>query len=113
MFMTDDVPEITRLLKLAKQSGDGVGPATRVVLLADTASQLLAGALSGYARHAGFALELLEGEFDQIEMAVFDPASKLHQFRPDTVILYLAAENLAVKFGNRSVVERGSLADEF
>lgn len=108
-----DIPELTYLLKLARQPGDGAGPATRVVLLADTASQLLAGALRGYARHAGFALELLEGEFDQIEMAVLDPASPLHLFRPDTVIIYLAVEKIAMEFGTRSVAERGALAGEF
>jgi FkbH-like protein len=112
MPMTD-VPDITQLLKLAKKSGSGTGLVSRAVLLADTASQLLAGALRGYARHIGFELELFEGEFDQIEMAVLDPASKLHSFKPDTVIIYLAGEKIGGEFGTRSVAERGAFASEF
>ncbi|MDB6017062.1 MAG: hypothetical protein JWR19_1551 [Pedosphaera sp.] len=112
MFVINPL-ELTALLKLARQPCPGAAPVMRAAVLADTASQLLAGSLRGYARHLGFKLELFEGEFDQIEMAVFDPASTLHMFRPETVIIYLAAEKMGVKFGTYSVKERGALASEF
>ena len=92
-----DLPETTALLKLARQRRDDAAPVLRAALLADTSSQLLAGVMKGYARHLGFTLELFEGEFDQIETLVFDPASALHAFRPETVIIYLAAERIPRK----------------
>src|SRR5208282_3889972 len=108
-----NLPDITVLLKLAKQSGDDAAPAIRAALLADTSSQLLAGALRGCARHLGFRLDLFEGEFDQIELAVFDPASPLHTFHPETVIIYLAGERIGMEFGTLSVAERVSFAKQF
>jgi FkbH-like protein len=108
-----DLPDITALLKLAKQPLPNPALTLRAGLLADSASQLLAGTLRGCARHLGFNLDLFEGEFDQIEMAVVDPASALHAFHPDAVIIYLAAEKIAVKFGACSVAERGAFAEEF
>jgi FkbH-like protein len=108
-----DIPEIAALLKLAKQHGPQQAPTTRAALLADTSSQLLGGALKGYARLFGFKLELFEGEFDQIEMMVFDPTSTLHVFCPETVIVYLAGERMGMEFGMRSVAERRSWAGQF
>jgi FkbH-like protein len=109
----NNLPDIAALLKLAKKPCIDALPKIRAALLADTSSQLLAGVLRGYARHLGFTLELFEGEFDQIEMAVFDPASALHAFHPGTVIIYLAGEKIGVEFGTRPVAERGALADGF
>lgn len=107
------LPETTALLKLAKQPPKEGAPVIRAALLADTASQLLSVVLQGYARHLGFTLELFQGEFDQIETQVFDPGSELHTFRPETVIIYLAAERMRVEFGKRSIAERGSFANSF
>jgi len=101
------------LLKLARQTRDDTKPQMRVALLADTASQLLAGTLRGSARYQGFNLDLFEGEFDQIELAVFDPVSPLHNFNPETVILYLAAEKIGAGFGALTVEGRSFFADAF
>lgn len=100
-------------MKLARKPRDEASPALRAALLADTSSQLLTSALRGCARHLGFNLDLFEGEFDQIETMVFDPASALHAFRPETVIIYLAAEKIRVGFGTRSVADRGNFAGQF
>lgn len=108
-----DLPEITALLKLARKPRNDAAPVMRAALLADTSSQLLAGALKGYASHLGMALELFEAEFDQIEAMVFDPASALHEFRPETVIIYLAGEKIRGGFGKLPVAERGAFASQF
>jgi len=108
-----DILGITALLKLAKQHAPQGMPTMRVSLLADTSSQLLSGALKGYAKFFGFKLELFEGEFDQIELMVFDPTSTLHAFCPETVIIYLAGEKIGMEFGALSVSERGSFAKQF
>jgi FkbH-like protein len=106
-------PEIAALLKLAKRPRNPASPLLRAALLADTSAQLLATALRGFAVHQGFALDLFEGEFDQIEMPVLDPASALHAFRPETVIIYLAAEKIRAKFGTHSIAGRDSFAADF
>ncbi|HWF20270.1 MAG TPA: HAD-IIIC family phosphatase [Verrucomicrobiae bacterium] len=108
-----DLPELTTLLKLARRPRADDAAILRAALLADTSSQLLAGALRGYARHLGFELDLFEGDFDQIEPLVFDPASALHSFRPETVIVYVAAERTRDKFGTLSIAERGDFAVNF
>lgn len=108
-----DLPPIAALLKLAKQPRNEAGLSIRAALLADTAAQLLAGALKGYASYLGFTMDLFEGEFDQIEMVVFDPASALYAFHPETVIIYLSGEKIAMEFGLLSVAERGAFASEF
>lgn len=108
-----DVPETTALLKLARQPRADKAPVLRAALLADTSSQLLAGVLRGYARHLGFTLELFEAEFNQIETLIFDPASALHDFRPETVIIYLAAERIRAEFGAHSVAGRGGFSAQF
>jgi FkbH-like protein len=108
-----DLPEMTTLLKLARKAGADGAPKLRTALLADTSTQLLAMALRGYARHIGFTLDLFEGDFDQVEALVFDPASALHDFKPETVIIYLAAEKMRVKFGTYPVAERAAFASHF
>ena len=107
------LPETTALLKLVRKPRKEGEPVIRAALLADTSSQLLAGALQGYARHLGFALELFQGEFDQIETLIFDPESALHAFRPETVIIYLAAEKIRTAFGTRTIKERDGFANQF
>jgi len=108
-----NLPDITRLLRLARNGRKDAAIVMRSALLADTSSQLLAGALRGYAAHLGMALELFEAEFDQIESQVFDPASDLHGFGPDTVIIYLAGEKIRDGFGKLPVAERGAFASRF
>jgi FkbH-like protein len=105
--------EINALLRLARQLRDDALPVLRVAILADTSSQLLAGALKGFARHLGYTLDLFEGEFDQIEAQALDPGSSLHEFRPETVIIYLAAEKIRVWFGTHAVSEREGFAQQF
>ena len=108
-----DPNEIAALRKLARLPRDESLPLMRAALLADSASQLLSGALRGYARFLGYTLDLFEAEFDQFEMLVLDPASSLHTFKPETVILYFAAEKIAAEFGTLSIAARGSFAAEF
>jgi FkbH-like protein len=74
---------------------------------------LLAGALKGYVRHLGHQLDLYEADFDQIEMQVLDPASALHEFAPETTIIYLAAERVAADYGTLSIPQRANFANEF
>ena len=103
--------DVAALVKLAKRPHDDNGPCIRAAILADTSTQLLTMMLRGYARHLGYNLELFEAEFDQIEFNVFDPQSPLHQFKPETVIIYLAAERIACGYGSLSAAERSSTCE--
>ncbi len=107
------IPEFSKLLKLAKRPDTPARTTLRVALLADTASQLLAGSLKGFVRHLGHRFELYEAEFDQIELQVFDPESELHRFAPDTVIVYHAAEKIAGSYGKLSISARAALSERF
>jgi FkbH-like protein len=109
----NDLPEINALLKLARKPRQDAASVLRAALLADTSSQLMAGALRGCARHLGLTLDLFEAEFDQIETMVFDSASPMHEFRPETVIIYLAGEKIRCGFGKLSIAERGAFASQF
>ncbi len=85
----------------------------RAALLADTASQLLAGSLKGFVRQLGHELDLYEGGFGQVEMQIVDPASAMHAFAPETVIVYLAAERIAAAYGTLPVPERLDFSNAF
>lgn len=73
----------------------------RIALLGDSATQLLKIALQGSGYENGIHLEIYEANFDQIEIQVFDPASPLHQFRPEIVIIFRSSQKLLEKY-NRS-----------
>jgi FkbH-like protein len=107
------LPEVSTLLKLAKQANADSGPSLRAALLADTASQLLSGSLRGMMWHRGQRLELFEAEFEQIEMQVMDPTSALYRHKPETVLIYLSAERIACNYGTLTVAERARFAEDF
>lgn len=112
-MQTNALPDLSALLKLARQPVSDRGAIYRIALLADTASQLLAGSLRGMMRHLGEDLDLFEGEFDQLELQILDPHSALHRFEPRNVLLYLSAERIAARYGMLSVAERARFAVEF
>jgi FkbH-like protein len=106
------LPELSELIKCAKQAPEKPTTSLRVALLADTATQLLAAALKGSMHRAGASIELFPGEFDQIEMQVLDPTSEMHAFAPNVVVIYLAGEKIGASYGQKSVeVRRGFAAD--
>jgi FkbH-like protein len=107
------LPEINSLLKLAKNPVTTSSVSQRVALLADTSSQILAGALIGIAKWRGFRFDIYEADFDQIDLDILNPNSALHAFAPETAILYLASEPLASKFSALQIPQRACLAVDF
>ena len=64
------------------------GRPLRLAVLGDAATQNLVKLLQVLLGRAGVQPEIYEAGFDTIETEVFDPASALHAFAPDAVILF-------------------------
>ena len=101
----------SQLKKLAAEPAQEL-PVCRLALLGDSATQHLATALKGCARADGFALELFEAEYDEVNAQILDPNSELYQFAPDAVLLYLCSEKLYDRYCRTKEEERPQLAQQ-
>ena len=99
------------LKRLQKRAGDSL-PKVRTALLGDSATQFLAVALKGEAVARGFALDLFEADYNQIERQVLDPGSDLHAFGADYTIVFHSSHKLLEKYSLASDAARGHLAEE-
>ncbi len=107
------LPDIYHLLRLGKSPMTAARLTLRAALLADTASQILTGALRGMAHFRGVELHLYEGEYDQIDLQVLNPQSDLYGAKPETVILYPSVEKFATQHAMTPPLERSGLASAF
>lgn len=82
----------------------------RVALLGDHSTQLLAIALKGIAQENGYALNLFESDFDQIELQCLNRNSELHEFGADYVIIDQSTEKLLSIYDKTNSFENVSLA---
>jgi FkbH-like protein len=72
--------------------------AVKIALLGDTATQFLNQAIRGAGFEHDLDLQIWEGDFNQIELQVFDPASDLYRFDPDLIIIFRSAHKSASKY---------------
>ena len=63
-------------------------PSDKVALLGDTATQLLVTSIKGEAAARNMALDIYEGEYNQVERQLLDPTSELYQFDAGIVIIF-------------------------
>lgn len=84
----------------------------KIALLGDSATQFLNQAIRGLGFDEGFNLQILESDFNQIELQVFDPSSDLYQFAPDIVIIFQSAHKLLSKYNKMPVAAQSSLAEQ-
>jgi FkbH-like protein len=82
----------------------------RVAVLGDTATQFLVQALRATAFDKGYDLQILEADFNQVELQVFDPASQLYEFKPEIVILFRSSHKLLSKYNKLKPEQYSSLA---
>jgi FkbH-like protein len=87
-------------------------PVRRLGLVADSATQFLAKAIRGYGYGENLNLEIFEADFDQIDIQILDPASKLYGSNPNFIILYLAVERLWNQFTATELDQRGAFSDK-
>ena len=99
------------LKKNAKRDATGL-PVARVALVGDTATQLLATALRGTALERGFALQLFEAEYNQVERQFLDPTSELRAFDADYIVLFQSTHKLAERHSLLPADRQATLSDE-
>lgn len=83
----------------------------KVSLLGDSATQFLAVALRGEAIERGYALNLFEAEYNQVERQVMDPASELYAHAADYTVVFQSTHKLLEKYSLMNTGEQASLAD--
>ena len=69
-------------------------PSLKVALLGDTATQLLVTSIKGEAIDRNIALDIYEGEYNQVERQLLDPTSDLYQFDASIVIIFQSTHKL-------------------
>ena len=87
-------------------------PSLKVALLGDTATQLLVTSLKGEAVARNMALNIFEGEYNQIERQLLDPTSDFYQFDAGIVIIFQSTHKLCEYHSLLSVERQEQLADE-
>lgn len=103
------VRSFPELKTLSNENGDGF-PQRRVGLLADTSSQYLTRAIRGEGIARELNLDLFEADYDQIDLQLMQQGSDLHQFEPETVLIYQDVTKLRRRFGKLPPDERASFA---
>ena len=69
-------------------------PSVKVALLGDTATQLLVTSIKGEAIDRNIALDIYEGEYNQVERQLLDPTSDLYQFDASIVVIFQSTHKL-------------------
>ena len=75
-----------------------VGKAYRLVVLGNSATQLLSTAIKGCGALRGVPLEVFDADYNQIDQQLLDPQSETCSFAPYGILLYLATEKLYEEF---------------
>lgn len=97
-------------LKKAAKNAEGLTPACRVAIVGDTATQLLATAISGACALRGFSIELFEAEYNQVERQFLDPTSELAEFDADYIVLFQSTHKLGEHHSLLADSEQAQLA---
>ncbi|MBV8855151.1 MAG: HAD family hydrolase [Sinobacteraceae bacterium] len=86
-----------QLLRAAVDAGGLLG-GLRVALLSDAATQQFVPVLRALLADNGIAAQFYEGLFDAIELEAIDPASALHAFKPDFILVINSAQGLRARY---------------
>jgi FkbH-like protein len=98
------------LKRNCKKDATGLIP-LRFAILGDCATQHLATAIKGYAFEQGYALNVFDADYDQIDAQVMDDASELYGFAPKHVLIYMCVEKLYEAFCATAPNARADFAD--
>lgn len=93
--------DYTRLVKQARQLPVHGRP-LKLALLGDVSTQHLAPVLRALFSTNGFDAEILEAGYDTVAQETLDPASALHSFRPDVIVVLQAGQRLAGAYAEAS-----------
>ena len=84
----------------------------KVAILGDTATQLLVTSVKGEAAARNIALDIYEGEFNQIERQLLDSTSDLYQFDASVVIIFQSTHKLCEYHSQLPVERQEQVAEE-
>ena len=101
---------LRELKKLAKEELNT--PKCKVALLGDTATQLLVTAIKGEAVGRGIALDIYEGEYNQIERQLLDPTSDLYGFDADILMIFQSTHKLGEYHSSLTMAKQEVLVEE-
>lgn len=85
---------------------------TKVALLGDTATQLLVTSIKGEAVARNIALDIYEGEYNQVERQLLDPTSDLYLFDASIVIIFQSTHKLCEYHSMLSTEKQELVAEE-
>lgn len=89
--------DFANLKRNLKKDASALKP-IKVALLGDTATQFLSVAIRGAGFEHGYDLQLWEADFNQVERQVFDPASELHEYGAEVIIIFQSSHKLLGKY---------------
>ncbi|HXH99848.1 MAG TPA: HAD-IIIC family phosphatase [Sphingobacteriaceae bacterium] len=98
------------LIKNLKKDFTGCKP-LKVALLGDSSTQFLAMALRGLGYEDGYNLHIMEADFNQIEIQIFNKDSDLYKFEPHFIILFNSTHNLLQRYNRMNPEQYSTLAN--
>ncbi|MDO4319840.1 MAG: HAD-IIIC family phosphatase [Bacteroidales bacterium] len=99
-------------LKKAARHAAADLPAIKVALLGDTATQLLATAISGTLAMRGYRAELYEADYNQIEMQMLNPDSEYHASGARYTVVFQSTHRLLGLYNSLDRAAQERLADD-
>jgi FkbH-like protein len=101
---------LKELKKLAKEMLPE--PKTKIALLGDSATQLLATAIQGEAVARDLSIDLYEGEYSQVERQLLDITSELYTYAPDILIIFQSTHKLCEYHSSLDATRQGTIASD-
>lgn len=87
-------------------------PSFKMVVVGDTATQLLCTAIRGMGVERGYNINLFETEYNQVERQLLDPTSDLYQFNADFIVIFQSTHKLGEHHAMLTTEEQVTLADD-
>ena len=87
-------------------------PIIKVALVGDTATQFLSTAIRGTGIECGYAIDLFEADYNQVELQVLNKNSELHTFHADYTIIFQSTHKLLEKYSLASLESRSKISNE-
>lgn len=81
--------------------------------MGDTATQLLSQSIKAYGRYRKLNLTVFDADYNQIDAQVMDENSEFYSFKPDCVLIDMAAEKAYEFFCSCGVEERSNFAVDY
>jgi predicted enzyme involved in methoxymalonyl-ACP biosynthesis len=87
-------------------------PSFKIVVVGDTATQLLCTAIRGMGVERGYNIDLFEAEYNQVERQLLDPTSDLYQFNADFIVIFQSTHKLGEHHSMLSTEQQAILSDD-